>query len=64
MFSEDVKLSSVIEHKRLNGNNVMAQLKSHVFNKPELSKATKLMIHRSLFRSTIMYGNDGGVDTN
>src|SRR3978361_913526 len=45
----------------MNGNKVVAQLRSHVFNKRELSESTKLMIHWSIFRPTILYGSESWV---
>ena len=41
---------------------VASQLRSHVFNKKELSSDTKLAIHRSIFRPTILYGSVSWVD--
>lgn len=62
MFSEDGKIDKEFEHRRLNRNKV-AQLRSHVFNKRELSKDTKLMIHRSIYRPAIMYGSESWIDS-
>lgn len=64
MFSEDGRFMKELENRKINGNKVVAQLRSHVFNKRELSKETKLMIHRSIFRPTIMYGSESWVDSN
>lgn len=36
-----------IEHRRMNGNKVMEQLRSHLFNKTKLSKQTKWIIESS-----------------
>lgn len=47
----------------MNGNKVEAQLRSHVFNKRGLSKDTKLMINRSIYRPTVMYGSESWVDS-
>lgn len=47
----------------MNGNKVTAQLRSHVFNKQKLSKETKMMIHRSIFRPTLTYGSESWVDS-
>ena len=47
----------------MNGNRVVAQLRAHVFNKRELSEQTKLMIHGSIFRPTILYGSESWVDS-
>ena len=62
MFCEDGKLVKEIDHRRKNGNAVASQLRSHVFNKKELSADTKLSIHRSIFRPTILYGSESWVD--
>lgn len=62
IFSEDGKLVKEMEHRRKNGNAVASQLRSHVFNKRELSNDTKLTIHRSIFRPTILYGSESWVD--
>ena len=45
-FSGDVKLVKGFEERRKRGNAVASQLRSHVFNKKELSSDTKLAIHR------------------
>ncbi|XP_031634412.1 uncharacterized protein LOC116347821, partial [Contarinia nasturtii] len=47
----------------MNGNKVVAQLRSHVFNKRELSNEAKLLIHQSIFRPTILYGSESWVDS-
>src|SRR6202000_2297969 len=62
MFCEDGKLVKEMDHRRKNSNAVASQLKSHVFNKKELSADTKLSIHRSIFRPTILYGSESWVD--
>jgi hypothetical protein len=62
MFSEDGKLVREFEERRRMGNAVASQLRSHVFNKKELSSGTKLAIHRSIFRPTILYGSESWVD--
>src|ERR1700761_8366549 len=62
MFCEDGKLVKEIDHRRKNGNAVASQLRSHVFNKKELSADTKLSIHRSIFRPTILYGSESWED--
>ena len=36
---------------------VASQLRSHVFNKKELSSDTKLAIYKSIFRPSILYGS-------
>src|ERR1700743_2767006 len=59
MFCEDGKLVKEIDHRRKKGNAVASQLRSHVFNKKELSADTKLSIHRLIFRPTILYGSEG-----
>src|ERR1700744_4306173 len=56
------KLVKEIDHRRKNGNAVASQLRSYVFNKKELSADTKLSIHRSIFRPTILYGTESWVD--
>lgn len=63
IFSEDGKFDKEFDHRRMNGNKVVAQLRSHVFNKRELSRDTKLMIHQSIFRPTILYGSESWVDS-
>ncbi|XP_031639874.1 uncharacterized protein LOC116351868, partial [Contarinia nasturtii] len=63
IFSEDGKFDKEFEQRRMNGNKVVAQLRSHVFNKRELSKETKLLIHQSIFRPTILYGSESWVDS-
>lgn len=40
MFFKMANLMKGIEHRRMDGNSVMAQLKSQIFNKPELSNET------------------------
>ena len=60
--SENGSLVKEIEHRRKNGNAVASQLRYHVFNKKEFSRDTKLTIHRSIFRSTILYGSESWVD--
>ena len=57
IFSEDGKLVKEFEERRRKGSAVASQLRSHVFNKKELSSDTKLAIHRSIFRPTILYGS-------
>ena len=61
-FSEDGKLVREFEERRKKGNAVASQLRSHVFNKKELSTDTKLAIHRAIYRPTIMYGSESWVD--
>ena len=56
------KLVKEFEERRRKGNAVASQLRSHVFNKKELSSDTKLAIHRSIFRLTILYGSESWVD--
>src|SRR6202012_5950717 len=51
IFSEDGRLVK-------EGNAVASQLRSRVFNKKELSSDTKLAIHSSIFRPTILYGSE------
>jgi len=62
IFSEDGKLVREFQERRRMGNAVASQLRSHVFNKKELSSGTKLAIHRSIFRPTILYGSESWVD--
>src|SRR6201991_3692264 len=62
MFCENGKLVKEIDYRRKYGNAVASQLRSHVFNKKELSADTKLPIHRSIFRPTILYGSESWVD--
>ena len=62
IFSEDGKLVREFEGRRKMGNAVASQLRSHVFNKKELSSDTKLAIHGSIFRPTILYGSESWVD--
>ena len=57
IFSEDGKLVKEFEERRRKRNAVASQLRSHVFNKKALSSDTKLAIHRSIFRPTILYGS-------
>lgn len=64
VFSEDGKFDKEFEHRRMNGNKVVSQLRSHVFSKRELSKETKMMIHGSIFRPTVLYGSESWVDSN
>ena len=45
IFSEDGKLVKEFEVRRKKGNAIASQLRSHVFNKKELSSDTKLAIH-------------------
>ena len=63
MFSEDGSLNKEFEHRKINGNKLVAQLRSHVFCKKELSTETKLLIHNSIYRPTIMYGSESWVDS-
>ena len=62
IFSEDGRLVKEFEERRKKGNAVASQLRSHVFNKKELSSDTKLAIHSSIFRPTILYGSESWVD--
>ena len=62
IFSEDGKLIKEFEDRWRKGNAVASQLRSHVFNKKELSCDTKLAIHKSIFRPTISYGSESRVD--
>ena len=59
IFSEDGKLVKEFEERRKKGNAVSSQLRSYVFNERELRSDTKLTIHRSIFRPTILYGSVG-----
>src|ERR1700744_6519578 len=60
IFSEDGKLVKEFEERRRNA--VASQLRSHVFNKKELSSDTKLAIHKSIFRPTMLFGSESWVD--
>ena len=62
LFAEDGKLVKEFEGRKKMGNAVASQLRSHVFNKKELSSDTKLAIHRAIYRPTIMYGSESWVD--
>lgn len=62
-FSEDGKLVKEFEERRKMGNAIASQLRSHVFNKKELSSGTKLAIHRAIYRPTILYGSESWVDS-
>jgi len=62
IFSDDGELVREFEVRRKMGNAVASQLRSHVFNKKELSSETKLAIHRPIFQPTILYGSEGWVD--
>ena len=62
VFAEDGKLVKELESRRKKGNAVASQLRSHVFNKKELSSDTKLAIHRSIYRPTVLYGSESWVD--
>lgn len=42
MFTEDGKFDTEFEYRIINGNQLMAQRRSHVFNNPELSQKTRL----------------------
>lgn len=42
VFSEDRTFDKEFEHQRVNGNKIVAQLRSHVFNKHELHEAVNL----------------------
>src|SRR6201995_2497319 len=55
-------MASWLRNLKRAGNAVASQLRSHVFNKKELSSDTKLAIHRSIFRPTIVYGSESWVD--
>lgn len=48
VFSEDGRIYGDIEHRIMNGNELMAQLRLHISKKPEISKETKVMIQSSL----------------
>ena len=63
IFSEDGKLDKEFEQRRVNGSKVVSQLRSHIYNKKELSEETKLLIHKSIFRPTILYGSESWVDS-
>lgn len=63
VFSEDGKLDREFEERKRKGNAVTSQLRSHIFSKKELSSNTKLTIHQSIFRPTIMYGSESWVDS-
>src|SRR5687768_7030901 len=58
IFSEDGKLVREFEERREMGNAVA----SHVFNKKKLSSDTKLAIHSSIFRPTVLYGSESWVN--
>ena len=62
IFPEDGKLVKEFEERRRKGNAVASQLRSHVFNRKELSSDTKLTIHRSMYRPTVLYGSESWVD--
>lgn len=62
VFSEDSRLVKEAEGRKKNGNAVASQLRSHVFNRRELSRRTKLAIRRSIFRPTVLYGSESWID--
>lgn len=62
IFSENAKLDREIEVRKGKGNVIASQLRAHVFNKKELSSETKLVIHQSIFRPTVLYGSESWVD--
>ena len=63
IFSEDAKFDKEIAERKMKGNQVTSQLRSRIFNKREVSKETKLLIHKAIFRPTIMYGSESWVDS-
>lgn len=63
IFSEDAKFDKEIAERKMKGNQVTSQLRSRIFNKREVSKETKLLIHKAIFRPTLMYGSESWVDS-
>src|SRR5687768_14698017 len=43
--------------------NRILRICMHLFNKKKLSSGTKLAIHRSIYRSTVLYGSESWVDS-
>lgn len=43
---------------------VMGQFRSDRFDELELTEKSRLMIHRPIHRSTVMYGSDSRVNSN
>ena len=63
VFSQDGSIVSEIESRCSKANAVSSQLRSAVFCKKEVSSRTKLSLHRSVFRPTLLYGSESWVDT-
>lgn len=63
IFSGDAKFDKENAERKIKGNQVTSQLRSRIFNKKEVSKETKLLIHNAIFRPTIMYGSESWVDS-
>ncbi|XP_067001635.2 LINE-1 retrotransposable element ORF2 protein isoform X1 [Anabrus simplex] len=63
VFSQDGNIVSEIESRCRKANAVSSQLRSTVFCKKEVSSQTKLSLHRSVFRPTLLYGSESWVDS-
>jgi len=63
IFSEDAKFDKEFAERKTKGNQVTSQLRSRIFNKKEVSKGTKLLIHKAIFRTTVLYGSESWVDS-
>lgn len=60
-FSEDGKLERKIAARKKNGDVVASQLRSHVFNKKELSCDTKLVIYSQFLRTVANVGSTAAI---
>ena len=63
IFSQDANIVKELEARCSKANAVSAQLRSTLFCKKEVSTKTKLSVHRSIFRPTLLYGSESWVDT-
>ena len=62
-ISEDGKLEEEISSRIMKANSVIAQVRNTIFRKKEVSKGTKLKIHRAIVRPILMYGSESWTDT-
>src|SRR5262249_34888448 len=61
-ISEDGKLEEEINSRIGKANAIAAQLRGGIFNKKEVSKRTKLKVHKAIFRPVLMYGSESWTD--
>ena len=61
--NNNIIIVSEIESRCSKVNAVSSQLRSAVICKKEVSSRTKLSLHRSVFRPTLLYGSESWLDT-